>query len=353
MNSRLLTTGLLLGAVLFCATGALAQGPPAFLDMDVRRGGNSIPDNGTDSGINIGAGVPYFLTYTVASTGFQSILSLTGSPPVTVLGQTNCTATVTVQPATSIPDGTSSNFLVSVTGTSAGSPYSFSLTIPNNTFNKNPYDWTVSGNVTGATAPEMNVSRGGTGVADGSTETGAVVVAGNPQAFVYAVDNPGSGTLNLTGSPAVAVSNRINCTATVTTAPSGSVVPGGNTSFTLSVTGTASGSPFSVDLSIANDDSDENPYNWTLSGNVNAPPPPEMDVTRSGMAVTDGGSDNGFSFTQGTPATITYVIANTASGASALNLTGAPAVVVGGQTNCTASVTTAPSTPVAALGSTT
>jgi hypothetical protein len=77
-------------------------------------------------------------------------------------------------------------------------------------------------------------------------------------------------------------------------------------------------------------------------------PSPELDVTRSGAAVADGGTDPVTGTVAGVATSLTYTLTN--SGSVALTITGA--TTVANQSNCTATVITQPAGSVAAGGST-
>jgi hypothetical protein len=112
-----------------------------------------------------------------------------------------------------------------------------------------------------AMAPELDVTRSGTAVADGGTDSVTGTVAGVATSLTYTLTNSGSAALTITG--ATTVVNQRNCTATVITQPTGSVAAGGSTSVVVSVTPTAAGTG-SFTLSTPNNDADENPYDWTV-----------------------------------------------------------------------------------------
>jgi len=84
----------------------------------------------------------------------------------------------------------------------------------------------------------------------------------------------------------------------------------------------------------------------SLSG-ATGPTAPEIAVTRGGSAITDGGTDVIAGSVAGSASGLSYSIVN--SGSAVLTL---GSVSVGGQSNCTATVTAAPAGSVAAGGST-
>lgn len=135
-------------------------------EIDVQRpAGTSIADGGTDALGNRTQSTAFVLTYTVENTG-SALLTL-GATAVSVSGATNCTASVTLQPATTVAAAGTATFEVTVTP-NAGA-FSFDLTINNDDANESPYNILVSGTgVAPATGggdddDEGGCSTGGTG----------------------------------------------------------------------------------------------------------------------------------------------------------------------------------------------
>lgn len=205
-----------------------------------------------------------------------------------------------------------------------------------------------------AAGPEIDVQRpAGTSIPSGLATTDSVgaLAIGTGTGVTWTIANTGTSALSLTGTPLVAISNQFGLnSATVTTQPSASVAAGSSTAFTITIN--PSGATWGFQLSIANDDSNENPYQFIVSGTGTSTTVPEMDVQNaSAAAIADGSTDSVGSHAAGTPFTLTYTILNT--GTANLNLTGSPLVAIGSQNNCTATVTANPGTPVAAAGQTT
>jgi hypothetical protein len=135
-----------------------------------------------------------------------------------------------------------------------------------------------------AMAPELDVTRSGTAVADGGTDSVTGTVAGVATSLTYTLTNSGSAALTITGPTTVA--NQSNCTATVITQSAGSVAAGGSTSLVVSVTPTAAGA-WSFTLSTPNNDADENPYDWTVG----------FGVVATGGTITENGGYRIHTFT--------------------------------------------------------
>ncbi|RYH72941.1 choice-of-anchor D domain-containing protein [Flavobacteriaceae bacterium 144Ye] len=138
--------------------------------------------------------------------------------------------------------------------------------------------------VTGAVSPaqEIEISGNGNIISDGdtspstidNTDYGNVNFPGGSKTNTFIIENlGGSNTLNLTGSsPYVAISGANAGDFTVTTIPSPTIAAGNNTSFAIEFSPSALGLRTAT-VSIANNDSDENPYNFNIQGTGITPPP--------------------------------------------------------------------------------
>ncbi len=124
-------------------------------------------------------------------------------------------------------------------------------------------------------APEMSVEGNGIEIADGDitpslddyTDFGEADTAIGSIVRTFTIINSGSATLNLTGSsPFVAISGEHASDFSVTSIPSSSIAAGGGTTtFQITFDPSATGIR-NAEISIANDDSDENPYNFSIMG---------------------------------------------------------------------------------------
>jgi hypothetical protein len=110
-------------------------------ELNITRNSVAVADAGTDSVSGTVAGSATNLTYVLSNAG-TSALGVT--VPVTIGSTNNCAATVTTQPATSIPAAGTSNMVISVTPAIDGA-WSFTVSVDNTDGNENPYNWTVSG----------------------------------------------------------------------------------------------------------------------------------------------------------------------------------------------------------------
>ena len=124
---------------------------------------------------------------------------------------------------------------------------------------------------------EMDVQGNSTSIVDGdatpatsdSTDFGSVTV-GQDRSVTYTISNSGDVALTLSGTPKVAVGGTNAADFSVTTQPTSPVsAGGGTTTFVVKFTPSATGVR-SATLSIANDDSNENPYNFSIQGSGSA-----------------------------------------------------------------------------------
>lgn len=123
------------------------------------------------------------------------------------------------------------------------------------------------------TVPEMNVMGNSSSIADGDatpsssdhTDFGNASVAGGTVSRTFTIENTGTAALTLSGTPKVSIGGTHAADFTVTSQPAASVAASGTTTFTISFDPSASGVR-SATVSIANDDSDENPYDFSIQG---------------------------------------------------------------------------------------
>lgn len=202
-------------------------------------------------------------------------------------------------------------------------------------------------------SPQISVKGNGTVITNGDvapsssdyTDYGAVAV-GSELERTFVIYNTGTSPLNLTGAPIVSLNG--STVFTVSSQPSTPIAAGGSASFTVKFT-PASTEAASATLSIASDDSPNNPYSFIIAGNL-----PEISVKGNGTVIANGDTtpSSADSTNYGTVAVgheleRTFVIYNT--GSSPLYLPGDPIVSLSGSSDFT--VSSQPSTPIAAGGS--
>jgi hypothetical protein len=123
-------------------------------------------------------------------------------------------------------------------------------------------------------SPEMDVKGNNVSIADGDTTPsltdgtnfGKADVTGGTMNRVFTIYNTGDASLTLSGSPKVVVSGANAADFSVTADPTSPVAgTSGSTTFTVRFDPSAIGVR-SATISIANNDSDENPYNFNIQG---------------------------------------------------------------------------------------
>ena len=306
-----------------------------------RPAATTIADGGTDAQGSVAAAEQQSLTYTIANPG-NATLTISATP--TGSAASNVTVDSISAPGLSLGASATTTFTVLYTPTLAGA-FSFELDIVSNDADEANYDILVSGTATGNAEISVTSSASGA-VSDAGTDTiVGTVSAGSAQTLTYTVTNSGTADLTLATATSSATNN---VTVNSISAPASTTVStgGDSTTFTVQYTPTLAGA-FSFALSFVNNDSDRNPFNFTVSGTATGAP--EIAITSSeGGAVADGGTDTfASSKAAGSAAAVTYTITN--SGTGPLTVT-TPTVGgnVSGATNVTVNSLTLDSTSVAA-----
>ncbi len=217
--------------------------------------------------------------------------------------------------------------------------------------------------------PEINIQGAGSNIAHDApltdtpsvtndTDFGNVDVTVGTNPNIFTIQNTGTGALNLTGGPLVVIGGTHSGDFTVTANPSSPIAASGNTTFTITFNPSATGLRTAT-VSIANDDSDENPYTFNIQG-TGTTTAQEIDVTGLGNSITSGditptstdNTDFGSVVTASGTAANTFIIENLGT-VNSLNLTGgSPYVAISGTHAADFAVTTIPSTPITASSNT-
>jgi len=106
---------------------------------------------------------------------------------------------------------------------------------------------------------------------NGGTDAAGAVVIGSRRLLTYGVNNVGDADLTL-GANAVTVSGAVNCAVDILSQPGQTVGPGLMTTFDLRLTPAGAGA-FSAEVSLANNDADESPYEFSIEGSGSVPAP--------------------------------------------------------------------------------
>ena len=218
-------------------------------------------------------------TFTIRNTG-NADLTLSSMPIVALSGNNAADFTVTVMPSSPVTGGNSVTFVVSFVPSAIGTRTA-ELSIVNNDADENPYNFAIQG--TGTTIlvpiPEIEVTGNSNLIADGDTspvltdhtDFGGTDVTSGIVTRIFTVRNTGANDLNLTGTPIVAVSGVNANDFSVTTQPTSPVSSGNSVTFNVTFNPSTAGVRTAI-LTIANNDTDENPYNFSIQGTGTSTP---------------------------------------------------------------------------------
>jgi hypothetical protein len=223
-------------------------------------------------GVNLVDGVStndFGSVVTNTSTSLTFTIKNIGTADLTILGfsidGTDSTMfSLTAIPSAPVSPGGSTTFTVQFAPSSPGLKTA-ALHIGNNDSDENPFDITITGTGTGTgVAPEIVVEQPlGANIADGGSKDFGSVAVGTSTSLTFTIKN--IGTADLTGL-GITIDGADSAMFSVTANPTAPVNgPSGSTTFTVQF---APGSPGlkTAALHIANNDSDENPFDITITG---------------------------------------------------------------------------------------
>ena len=252
---------------------------------------------------------PYMFTVTGSSTG----VAPTPEIAVSLNGVDAPLASTVAYGSTATGTPVTKQFTISNTGTAA-------LTLSGWSFiNPAPYTVVTATLTTGSTTATLNTTAGvtaGMAVA-GPFPAGTTIVSITGTTATFSSAAVSTVTTGLTLYPAG--TNTLNPFVFSGTLPS-TIAPGASAPLTVIFSPQLAGS-YGMNLRFTNNDTDENPYQLTLTGtSVGAPPAPEIAIAQGGNDVPIFSSVSYGSIVSGTTASKTYVISNT--GNATLNLSG-------------------------------
>ena len=222
------------------------------------------------------------------------------------------------------PIATSANF--TLTSAQADKYISVAVTPVNANASGAPVESAINATAVTGLTPEIALSQGATSIADGGSQDFGSQGVNSTTDLVFTISNSGTADLTLT-NPALAGTDasEFSITANPTTPVAAS---GGSTTYTVRFTPTSPGAK-SATLTIVNNDSDENPYNISITGtglDVTAPvyqnsTPVLSAITTSGAELTvDLDEDSTVYYVvvakDATPPSVSEVKAGTGSGGS-------------------------------------
>jgi hypothetical protein len=333
----------------FSVSGSGSDSSDGSLESDLQLKQNgAVIDGGSsfDFGSEI-EGNSKEVTFTIENIGTKE-LTLTGSPLIALQETDPDWFTVTQQPSATVAAGNSTSFTIQMMPQSTGVK-SATVMIPNNEPDSGDFAFTIEGTGTDSSEPEMNIQSGGVSIPDdtGNYDFSDTVVNSNNE-VVFTIENLGSADLTLGVTPLVDLSGTDAAMFSVTAQPTSPVSVGGTTTFTVQFSPASTGTK-SATISIDNNDGDENPYDFTITGNGVAP---EMNVKQGSSDITDDTGSYALANTSvGLTSEVEFQIENT--GSAALTLSGTPLVDIRGTDATMFSVINEPASTVATSDNTT
>ncbi|MCA8936454.1 MAG: choice-of-anchor D domain-containing protein [Planctomycetes bacterium] len=306
-------------------------------EIDIQRPAATSIDSGTTDNLgNTLTGATDQYTYTIENLGTTNPLNLTGATVVAINNETNCSATVTTGPSTSIAAQGTTTFVVDVTS-SGGGAYSFEISIANDdtTGGEDPYIINVAG-FAGSTQEIEILSPTTSSISSGDTLTVYAAQVGVSSTGTFTINNLGVLDLTFSGTPIVDKgTSEVNCTVGITQ-PTSPIAGLGNDVFDLDIQPSAA--TFSFTLTILNNDADEGSFVINFVGEAKAT------VAEPEIAVWDPNNAdvaNNGTFSETNTGTMSFNRAFTVrnEGGAALNLNGTSIIAVSGESNCSVVVT--------------
>jgi len=333
------------------------QGTGTDPEVNVLGNGNSIADGDvtasstdhTDFGSQSICNGAIVRTFTIQNAG-NSNLSLSNP---SISGANAGDFTVTTNPSTPVAASGSTTFQVSfdpsVTGTRSAT-----VSFTNDDCDEATYDFAIQGT---GTEPEVNVLGNGNSISDGDatpsstdhTDFGSQSVCSGTVVRAFTIQNTGTSNLNL-ANPTLSGANASDFS--VTANPSTPVAVSGSTTFQVTFNPSAIGSRSAI-ISFTNDDCDEATYDFAIQGTGIDP---EVNVQGNSTFIVDGdmtpslADHTDFGSQSVCSGTIVRMFTIQNAGTSNLSLSN-PGISGANASDFT--VTTNPSTPVVASGSTT
>jgi hypothetical protein len=314
-------------------------------DINLRQGSTGLPD-GTGSygfGSLLVGSSSAAITFTVDNLG-TSNLNLTGTPMAAISGADAAMFVVSTQPATPVLPSGSTTFTITFTPADLGAKTA-TVTIASDDPDENPYTFDLTGT---GTAPEINLRQGSTYLPDGtgSFDFGSLLVGSSSTAITFTVDNLGTSALHLTGTPIVTIGGTDAAMFVVGTQPATPVAASGTSTFAVTFTPATLGAKTAT-VTIANDDADESPYTFDLTGIGVGP---EINVSQGSTDLPNGTGSYDFGTQAVGSSSIEVVFTIENLGTMALDLGGTPIVAIGGTNPTMFTVVSEPVSPIVPAG---
>ncbi len=274
-------------------------------------------------------------SFSIVNSGDAS-LQLTGNPRVLLTG--DASFSVSIQPIENIGAGGLSLVTIEFDPSSIGVKTA-TASISNSDEDEGAYSFQIQGT---GDQPEIDILGNGQSIVNGdvtpsladNSSFGVLNIIAMAREQSFTIQNTGGAVLNLTGIPLVSVAG--DSAFSVVGQPSSSIAAGSQSVFTLRFDPSSAGLKLAT-ISIANDDSDENPYSFQIEGLATMGP--EMDVAGNGQSIASGdatptiGDNTRFGIVNINSSVRNQSFSILNIGGEVLNLTGTPRVVVTGDSD--------------------
>ena len=243
-------------------------------EIQIEGNATVIPDNGVLTSTNnwtiLGdtfVSTPITRTYTIKNTGITTLTI----GAISFSGTNASEFTVTTAPSANVAGGSSTTFVVRFLPLAAGIRTA-AISIVNNDATENPYNFSIQGNsFTSVPTPEIDVQGNSVSIGNGDitpsindwTDFGSTQIITNPQIKTFTIRNYGGSNLILSGAPLISISGSTDFV--LTTTPASPIVSLGATTFSVQFNPSSLGLKTAT-ITIANNDSNENPYTFTIQG---------------------------------------------------------------------------------------
>lgn len=255
----------------YTITGSLPVAAPAP-EITIRLNGADVIDGQAIDFGSVVVGNVVTRTFTIVNDGNDTLTLAAILPNDLPAGF----SIVTNLGSTTLAAGQSTTFTIQFDAAAAGT-FGGNLAIANNDSNEGPFDLALSAVAT-VPAGEISVSVGGQSLSLGGTVNFGSTVPGYTLERTFTVRNDGSAVLNLTNIDPQALPAGFSIYQNL---GSTTLNPGQSTTFVLRLDGAALGT-FSGTVTLVNNDTDEGPFTFQVSGTVAAPAPPFKAIVDDG-----------------------------------------------------------------------
>ncbi|HWB12601.1 MAG TPA: choice-of-anchor D domain-containing protein, partial [Pirellulales bacterium] len=265
-------------------------------------GSTQLSNGGSDSFGSVTVGSSDTKSFTVDNTGSSSLsVSSVNLPSGYTL---NTSLPLTIAP------NQSSTLTVSLNTSTAGT-YGGTMSVTSNSTQNNPFSVSLSGTVTAPAAPVMSLADGSTTIASGGNDSFGDVTQGSTANKTFTVKNTGNASLSVS---AISLPSGYSLQTSLPL----SVAAGGSTTFVVALnTGTIG--TYSGTMSITDTDSNNDPYNVSLSGTVQQPSGGgTIELLDGSTQLSSGASDSFGNYSVGANAIKQFTVKDT--GTQSLNV---------------------------------